>query len=330
MRKTIMSDFIFITASDIHISDTAPRSRIDDFKNTVLGKLSQMATACTKLKADGALIAGDLFNIKTPARNSHALNQDLIQVFKKFPCPIYMIEGNHDLTANRIDSLSQQPLGVLFSDGTLIQLREEIIEKNKDKVSLAGIPYTEFDDLSSIKIPDRKDCKCQICLMHLYSAPNPGMLFSERIYGYKELAKLGPDVFVLGHYHLDQGIEEIQGKYFINIGAMTRGTISDEDVSRQPQIGYIKISIDSEVKIDAGSIKLKVKPSEEIFDLKKREEEIQERKEIEVFVAELIKESIENSDEKEKDFNEILDGMKAAKKVKDKAMYFLQEAAANR
>lgn len=239
-----MTEFNFVTANDIHISDHAPRSRIDNFKVAILGKIDQMRQACSKLKADAALIAGDLFNLKEPARNSHGLNRDLVAVFNKFPCPIYMIEGNHDLTANRLDSIKDQPLGVLFEDHTLIQLREKVIEKNKIKVSLVGVPYIENLDLNTLVIPPKGDCVSQICIMHLYAGLKGGKFFQNRIYGYDELAKLGADVYVLGHYHLDQGVYEQDGKRFINLGFMTRGTLAEDDIQHRPQIGLIKIVVD--------------------------------------------------------------------------------------
>lgn len=327
-----MTEFTFITANDIHVSDTAPRSRIDDFKGTILNKISQMRAACGKLGADAALYAGDIYNLKNPARNSHELNQDLIREFNKFPCPRYAIEGNHDLTANNLDSLREQPLGVLFEDKTLIQLRHEVIEKDGYKVSLVGIPYTENLEISKLQVPDKSDCVAQICLVHTYASPTPGMLFKEQIHGYKEFAHLSPDVFVFGHYHIDQGIEEIDGKYYVNIGSISRGTLSDEDISHHPQIGFIRITVDgNDVKINTQAIRLKVKPVDEVFDLKKREEEQKESKEIELFVEKLMTESDGTDiDDTDKDFNEIVRNMDVAQTVKDKVVHFLQEAASKR
>lgn len=65
-----MTEFLFITASDIHISDSNPRSRIDNFKESIFEKIKQMRMACNKLGADGAIIAGDLYNIKNPAKTA--------------------------------------------------------------------------------------------------------------------------------------------------------------------------------------------------------------------------------------------------------------------
>jgi DNA repair exonuclease SbcCD nuclease subunit len=325
-----VTDFTFITASDLHISDSGPRARIDDFKETLLGKLSQMRMACSKLNADAVLFAGDLYNLKSPARNSHKLNQDLIKEFKKFPCPIYMIEGNHDLTANRLESLDEQPLGVLFADQTLIQLREKVLEKDGIKVSLIGIPYTDDLNLSTLKIPDKADSVIQICLMHIYAGLKSSMLFREKIYGYDELEKLSPDIFVLGHYHIDQGVYVQGGKTFINIGSMSRGTIAEEDLSHHPQIGFIKISVDDDKKVTrtVRAIKLKIKPAAEIFDLVKKDEEKKENTEIQQFIEKLASEEVRLSEENKDDVEKIIDAMNVAKAVKDKVLYFIQEATA--
>jgi len=323
-----MTDFTFITANDIHISDTNPRSRTDNFKETILGKISQMRTACDKLGADAALIAGDLFNLKNPSKNSHRLNQDLIREFKKFPCPIYMIEGNHDLTANNLDSLLEQPLGVLFEDKTVIQLRETIIEKDGHKISLVGIPYTENIDISKIKMPKKGDCKVQICLMHIYASLKSGTLFKEKIYGYDELSLLSPDIFVIGHYHIDQGIYDLKGKKFINIGSMSRGTLSEEDITHIPQIGFIKINIDDDkVSYNARTIKLKIKPANEIFDLEKREEEKKESAEILAFVEKLAVEATQSSIQENRNIEDIINTLDLAKTVKDKVLYLIHEAS---
>lgn len=324
-----MTTFSFITASDIHISDTNPRSRIDDFRETMLGKLTQMGKACQKLSVDAALIAGDLFNLKNPARNSHELNRELVNVFKEFGCPVYMIEGNHDLTGNNLESLKRQPLGVLFADKTLIQLRSTIIEKEGTRVSLVGVPYSEPFDLDKVSIPSKEGCIAQICLMHIYASPTPGMLFKDQIYGYRELMHLSPDIFVLGHYHIDQGIVCEGGKHFINIGSMSRGSIADEDMEHHPQIGFIRITKDEDkIDITAQSIRLKVKQASEIFNLEKRAEEKQELKDIEVFVDKLSSEVTSLPDQQDGDLVPTIESMDVPREIKERVMKFIQEATA--
>lgn len=323
-----MTEFLFISASDIHISDATPRSRTDDFKNTVIGKIAQMRAACSKLNADAMLIAGDLYNQKMPHRNSHGLNQDLIKAFKAFPCPIYMIEGNHDLTANNLDSLTEQPLGVLFADGTLRQLREAVVEKNGVKVSLVGMPYTENIEVKDFNLAPKGDAAAQIGLLHLYAGIKGGMLFKDRLYGYEELSILSPDVFVIGHYHLDQGVYSKLGRHFINLGSVTRGTLSEEDIAHQPRIGIIKVSVDDKgnAEIAVTPYPLKVRPAAEVFDLDKKEIEDIEAKQIEAYVERLSQETVKGAIDKSKTMDEIIDSMGVAKIVRDRVLRFIQTA----
>ena len=323
-----MTRFTFVTANDIHISDKNPRSRVDDFRGAVLNKIAQMGAVCRELNADAAIIAGDLFNLKEPMKNTHGTVRKLIELFNGFNCPVYMIEGNHDLMANNLQSIGEQPLGVLFQDETLIQMREHIIEEDGLKVSLVGVPYQEGLDLSTLTIPPKGDAIAQICAMHLYASPTPGMLFKDRIYGYRDLAELGPDVFVIGHYHLDQGVRREKGKWFINIGSMSRGTLTDENLNHSPQIGVIQVEHDGgDTSITAKSIKLKVKSAEEVFNLKKREEEQKESKEIEEFVEKLISESVSvASEDKERSIEDVINEINAATEVKERVLHFIHEA----
>lgn len=323
-----MTEFTLITANDIHVSDNGPRGRIDDFKAAIFDKLTQMAMACSKLKADAALITGDLYNLKNPAKNTHTLNIELIRIFKKFPCPIYMVEGNHDLTGNNLESLKDQPLGVLFADGTLRQLRHEILKKDDREISLVGIPYTENLDLTTLELPPKQPHIAQICVMHLYAGIKAGMLYRERLYGYDELAKLPADIFVLGHYHVDQGIYEEGGKYFMNIGSLSRGTQTEEDINHHPQIGLIKISMEDgkPPEFVLRSIKLKIKPASEIFNMVKKEEEKREKEEIQLFVEKLAAEASKGPVDKSKTIEDIIASMDMAKVIRDRVMHFIQEA----
>jgi len=322
-----MTEFNFISFNDVHISDTNPRARLDNYKETILGKILQAKEACIRVRADAALIAGDLFNLKNPTKNSHRLNQELIKVFSQFPCPIYMIEGNHDLTANRLESLEEQPLGVLFADKTLRQLRHEILEKNGSKVSLVGIPYTEDMDIGALNIPENKGYVSQICLMHTHAGLKSGMIFGDRLWGYDELAKLFPDVFVIGHYHIDQGTYELDGKHFVNIGSMCRGSLSEDNIEHHPQIGHIKITADEVgTRYDVEAIELQIRPASEVFDLVKKQEEKKESEDIKLFVDKLATEVANDSSIKTEDLTEKINVMDLSQAVKDRANHYLQEA----
>jgi DNA repair exonuclease SbcCD nuclease subunit len=327
-----MIEFTIITANDIHIGDINPRSRVDDFKETILEKIEQIRKECDKRKADAFIIAGDLFNLKNPNKNTHGLVRELIELFKKFKCPVYMIPGNHDMTGNNLESLKDQPLGVLFASGAVINLTDEKLGKKSHKgdpspkVSIVGIPYIDDIDLSSISLPPKEDCIAQICALHLYAGPQAGSVFKEKLYGYDELSSLGSDVFVIGHYHIDQGIQILNGKHFINIGSITRGSLAEENLSHQPKMGVIKIQWEEgKTTIKTETQELKVKPASEIFDLVKREKEKKEITEIQKFVDQLI---IGTSSSIERENMEtLINKLGVATAVKEKTLFYIHEAA---
>jgi len=325
-----METISIITVGDVHISDVNPRSRIDDFKASIFEKFDQVRTAARKLKADTILITGDLYNIKTPAKNSHELNRELIEYFRSLPCPVYSIPGNHDLTSNDLETLPMQPISVLFASGALKNLTHEIITKNDLKISMIGVPYTENLDLNSIIIPPRNGAQVQLMLMHIYAGPKKGKIFKERLYGYEELSVLDSDIFVIGHYHVSSGIKQVNGKHFINIGSISRGTIAEESIDHKPALGFIKITENSgDITIETSEIPLKVKPASEVFDLVKRDEEKKESIEIQKFVNQLISET-STTNNKKQSIEDLLENMSLSKIIKDTVIDLITEAAANK
>jgi len=164
--------------------------------------------------------------------------------------------------------------------------------------------------------------------MHIYAGSKSGMLFKERLYGYEEFYHFDPDIFVFGHYHIDQGIEQAMGKYFVNIGSITRGTMSEEDINHHPQAGLINISVDElgNPSYDIKTIKLKIRPSSEIFDLTKREEEKKESQEIQLFVEKLAAELSNKPLSQNQSIDDLLNSMDVAKTVHDRVMHYIKEA----
>jgi DNA repair exonuclease SbcCD nuclease subunit len=321
-----MPEFVFLTVGDVHISDINPRSRIDNFKETVLGKLNQVRLAASKLKADAVLFTGDLYNIKAPLKNSHNLNSELIELFHRFKCPVYSICGNHDLTGNNLDSLSHQPIRSLFTSKAVKQLGEDIITKKDDKISLVGFSYQEDLNPSKLHIPPKGDCKYQICVLHIYAGPKPGVLYKEKLHGYEELSKLGPDCFVLGHYHIDQGIQQVNGKTFINLGAITRGILIEDNLSHKPKMGFLRIQCEKNgaVIVTTEEIPISIQPPEEVFNLEKRATEKQEFVKMQEFVNKLVAEAEESN--KTKNVGTEMDKMKIAEEIKERVLNLIKEA----
>jgi DNA repair protein SbcD/Mre11 len=322
----------FITFTDIHISSVNPSSRKGNFEQDIYEKLEQIKAIGEKVGASFFICAGDLFNLKAPMRNPHALNSRLINLFKSFPAPIYATEGNHDLRQDSYETFDEQPINVIYSSDALIQARNIRKTINNITFRVRSIPFQEEPDLSLIERAN-DDVDVSIFILHLYATLDGGMLFKSRLFSYSEIAQLKDDIFVLGHYHVDQGVEILtefgKPQYFVNVGSITRGTLSDEDVKRQPKVSIITITKENnKITLENDIIRLKVKPVEEVFDLVVHEREKKEQKEAQEFVSKL-KTDMTNIPKEDRITDEV-NKLDLDKKVLDKVNYFLNEAHVQR
>lgn len=325
-----MSTIRFITFTDVHISDHNPQSRLGNYKKDILEKLKQIGTLGNALKVDFYLCGGDLYEHKAPTRNSHELNVDLIKIFKEFGKPIYMTEGNHDIRNDSYENFSNQPLNVLYESRALTQLRNETVTKGSLKVALRAFEFEETPDLEAYGKPN-KDVDCSVCILHIYSKPEGGMLFKQKMFSYKDISVLGDDIFLMGHYHKDQGIVTVNyngyDQHFINVGAISRGSHSDDNVSRAPKIGFVEIKKDSDgkVHIKTKQVRLSVQPASDIFDIEKKEIEQKRVRDAEEFVEELQK-TVSVDNDSGAGLNDVINHLDLESEVMKKVDFFIKEA----
>ena len=85
-------------------------------------------------------------------------------------------------------------------------------------------------------------------------------------------------------WHRDQGIVDIGGKKFVNQGAVSRGALIHENITRTPQVALLEFE-PGEARVD--TLKLDVAPPEEVFDFEKKERVESESRSIDKFVQRL-------------------------------------------
>jgi hypothetical protein len=71
-----------------------------------------------------------------------------------------------------------------------------------------------------------------------------------------------------GHWHKNQGVTEIGGKHIVNIGSLTRGALTLDDVTRIPEVAILRFDDEDGISIERRP--LVVRPSTEVFDLEGR------------------------------------------------------------
>lgn len=281
----------FVFRTDTHVCDRSPISWKGDYPAEIWANLEQIGQIAKQREANAVLDGGDYFHIKAASKNSHGLNERSARIHRAYSCPTFCIEGNHDLAYNNLESLARQPLGVLYASGVFQHLRDQVFKDGNLQVRVVGVPYNPtrtLDDL--LRIQKQPGDTHLIAVVHALAAKNPPPqvedFFNEPVFPYEALvSRNGPDVWMFGHWHRDQGIEVIRDKQFVNLGAVSRGALIRENLERTPKVAFVEIDGD---RLTVTPIDLLVAPASEVFDLEKKATQEKERHDIDQFILRLI------------------------------------------
>jgi exonuclease SbcD len=280
----------FVYRTDVHVADRSPVSWKGDYPAEIWDNLEQVGRIASEFHATAVLDGGDYFHVKAAARNPHALVYKTAKIHSAYPCPVFCIEGNHDISYNNLDTIERQPLGVLYASKVFNHLREEVFNDGGLQVRVVGVPYSPFRSLDELKaIQKQPGDDFLIAVVHaLAGEAPPGMVedfFNEPVFTYRDLITPdGPDVWMFGHWHKDQGIVEIDGKRFVNQGALSRGALVNENLTRTPKAALVEVTPSG---IIITSKPLIVAPAADVFDLERKERHENERRNIDDFVQRL-------------------------------------------
>jgi len=280
LEKSRPRPVTLVWRTDIHLSDYAPQSRLDNWTDTILEKIRQVGQIACEVQADAVIDGGDFFSIKSPTKNSHSLVRQAIEAHRGYPCPVYATVGNHDCIYGNYSYLDQQPLGVLFASGVFKRLYDQhearFLGSDGTTVRVVGIPYHGAKyDMSRFTDLKRDGEDYLMVAAHLLASRVGGSLFeSEDVLKYADLEAVPADVFSFGHWHKNQGIYEIPnsdnidtfglGRKIINIGSLSRGSISEDDTTRIPSVAILRFYPEGVVVEER---RLVVSPAEKVFDL---------------------------------------------------------------
>lgn len=295
----------FVLCNDVHLSHRGPQSRTDDWQAAIFAKLDQVATVAHKTKARAVLVAGDLFHHKSRIAYGTVTSLCLwARDLKAAGIDVLMIPGNHDEVHDRVDSVPTQPLGVLYASGLLIDVsytakRYRATDPTQDVV-IVGVPYPDalsldnFTRAAAVRMretdADAVGGSRAILMAHCFATAEGGTIFGTPVHRYSDLTALPFDIFHFGHDHSDHGVAQAAtGQYFVNIGALSRGSIAKDEVTREPKIALVTFNAmtPDNSGIVIRQLKLKVAPPAEVFDLALKAAKDREAGEVEAFVGQL-------------------------------------------
>lgn len=306
-----MSVFRAINSSDEHVSDQNPGFRKDNYRDSVLEKLNWQGDTARKMNAQVFTRGGDFFHVKAANKTTMRTLVEVSKIHAAYPCPVFSVAGNHDISNNDLESVGGQPLGVLFETGVFNVLSDKTFEVGSMKIRYVGVPYIHGMDSEALrKLLVKKDENYLIAVVHALASMAPSeriqSFFNEPILDYRDLVYPGgPDAFFFGHYHKDQGIVQHQGVHFVNLGSISRGSLTFENMDRKPKISSMTISASTGISIE--EIIVPHKDSSEIFDLEKKKVLEKQAKSLDEFIMKLRSSStnVDNLEDKKKELDSL-------------------------
>jgi DNA repair exonuclease SbcCD nuclease subunit len=313
----------FIIRTDCHTAHTAPRSRRDDYEATCLNKLRQIGDLATQYNAVAVLDNGDFFHHKSPQRTPHSLIQKVTAIHRDtYPCPVYINPGNHDFSYAHLGTLQDQPLGVLLETGVFKLMSDVTFTRGHQRVRVVGLPYKIEFSAQDFDIKKGEE-DLLIVAAHTFASLQGGETFGrERAVSYLDIVDFDPDCYVFGHWHVDQGIQVVKNKPFFNLGSMTRGSLTQDEIKRTPRVGLLTFHEDNTVTTQA--IPLKVAPATEIFDVKAYESSKLEESRMNAYLGDLAL-AFQEQDNDPSDVKSVVQSSGyLPQEVKDRALYYLE------
>lgn len=311
--------------TDTHVADKSPVSWKGDYPSEIWSSLEQIGVLAKQYDVTSVLDGGDFFHVKAASRTSHGSIFRTVEIHKQYPCPTFCVEGNHDIPFNNLELLDRQPLGVLYSCGVFQHLRETVFRDGDLQVRVVGVPYQPNRTLEELRTIQKKPGDdFLVAIVHALAAEFPSSgsdsFFNEPVFRYADLVTPdGPDVWAFGHWHKDQGVAHVLGKWFVNQGAVSRGALTNENLSRVPQVSLIEFD-KTGPKIQ--TVPLLVAPASDVFDLEKKERADAEIRSIDTFL-ELLQSDV--SFDSDKTIDENLMTMDVASDVRELAIHYLEQ-----
>jgi DNA repair exonuclease SbcCD nuclease subunit len=223
------NDVRLLLVGDVHLSDTPPSVRTDSYAQDILDKLAWIVNHANWSAVDAIVQLGDLFHIKTPSRTSHWLVQRTAEVLGDSNAPVFVVPGNHDMRHDRYESLSSQPLGSLA-----LSPKIHLLDGWQKYPNIFGIPYTEDWQEFETEVNTAISRRAQLIVAHAAIFP-PGAHPPYPHWNADDIYTEGIPL-AYGHIHEPHGFYRTNFAWFCNNGAISRGSLHQETLSREPAV----------------------------------------------------------------------------------------------
>lgn len=214
-----------ILVSDLHLTDSTPVSRIDDYQATQIKKLKFLQKLSKENNECPILCAGDVFDYwkASPWLCSMA--------YEYLPFPFVCIPGQHDLPGHSMQEYERSALYLLEKVHRVRVLKGEGIWF--DDLYVIGVPFGTFNNFYEANWLNAINSKRNILILH-------ELVWPDKIPSWNENSKVFTSDSVLDtfghHFNLiltgdnhQSFVKEKDGKLLVNPGSMMRINADQED-----------------------------------------------------------------------------------------------------
>lgn len=194
--------------------DTSPRSRKDDYFETVLAKIDFVLG-----EVDQVVALGDVFH--RPTISLWSMHR-LMKVIKKHGKPFYSITGNHDIYNLNMESFPRTALSLLNEAGIL-----KIVDH-----FLVGPVLFETIPMGPIPVVSKATSNNSVLLGHCFYESELDRRFSITA---NDLRGKGYKMVLLGHDHEPHPPEKVDETVVMRWGSLGRHTSHAYNLNRQPE-----------------------------------------------------------------------------------------------
>lgn len=346
----------FLYFGDKHYRLTAPENRLDDYRETMRRKTMEIIDIGKKYKVSGYIQPGDFFDTPNPPLDYVAEvmkmwsgvdtfdlltklitglpweKEQVLEQLKNF-IPLIGVAGNHELFGNNIKTLPKTMIGFISQLGLMKFATKEnpyfFHTEDGLKIAITGTHYhLDIDKPEHVNdyVVEEKLGDIHIHIVHGYlTDKSKGNLFRHTLIDQVKHTKA--DLTITGHDHLGFPITEIDGKYFVNPGAIPRLSNDLKEMNRQVKVLLIDITKEHGLRLKEIPLKTAISGSAVLSRTK-----INEKKEKDIRIEEFKKTIRDAGVKKATDITEIVrdiaDNRKLPILVKDQAMLRLAEKMA--
>ena len=261
----------FVYIGDPHERPTAPKNRTDDYFDTYTEKVNEIKSLVKQHDAKAILQPGDFLDAP---KYDNAFLMEIVNRWSNVPAyqllsslqkgtltskevakeleqntPIIGAIGNHELFGNSLPSYPRTSLAFLEQIGFMLlpSKEEPVIFTDSDGTTIA-ITATHYhskidtDAFLDDYIVEKKLADFHIHMVHGYlTNRDMGDLFKHTTLD-KIAHETQADLTIAGHDHIGFPLTEVDGKWFVNPGSMTRTKNDLKEIGREPKALVIEVT----------------------------------------------------------------------------------------